>query len=302
LKKFLFLKLFIIFSLFTSLYSCKKEHTISENDFTIRDDLGIVVNLDSPPQRILSLAPNITEALFAIGAGEKIVGVTTFCDYPPEANEKTKTGGLLDPDYETIVSLNPDLVIMTVEGNSQPAYKNLEKLGMKIFVANPKSLEGIFKMIEDFGKITGNENEADDLVQKMMSEKINYVDSLKYISQKTCLLLIAINPLMTASGKTYLNDIIELAGFDNIYKGEAMEYPNINNEDLLSKDPDYIILPIDTNNTFRINQYKSELNSRFRDLKAVKDSNIILLDENILFRPGPRVLQGIKIIKDKANK
>jgi iron complex transport system substrate-binding protein len=304
LNKIFFIRFVISIIILTSSFlfiSCKKEEfRFDPEGLSIRDDLGNVINFDTPPQRIISLAPNITEALFAINAGDRVVGVTKFCDYPPEAKLKTNTGGMLDPDYEIMASLNPDLVIMTVEGNSQPTYQALERLGMKIFVTNPRSIEGIFDMITELGRITGNNEEAENLVSTLRNEKNAYLDSLKNETKKNFLMIISVNPLMSACGSTYLNDVIELAGFNNIYKDEKLDYPVINREELVKKDFEFIILPVDTSDTERTERMKSDLRNELSNFKPVNDSDILLLDANILFRPGPRILEGVRILKSKS--
>ena len=145
----------------------------------VYDDLGREIELDSPAQRIVSLAPSITETLFFLGVGDRVVGVTRYCNFPPEAKSKTIVGGVIDPNYEVIVSLKPELIIMTVEGNTREAFEKLSNLGFKIFVTNPRNFDGIFKTIIDIGRLCGVESRANFLVDSLKKEleRVNKVFS-----------------------------------------------------------------------------------------------------------------------------
>jgi len=296
-----FLILTFIFS------SCNTKSQISEkqsesklkNSFTIKDDIGVEIKFDSIPKKIISLAPNITEVLFAIGAESVVSGVTDLCDFPPEAKLKTKTGNYLSPDYETITSLNPDLVIMYVENSSQPTYQALKNMGLKIFVSNAKNINGVFEMIKDFGVITGREGIANKIADSLSLIRDNYVIANK--DTISTLLIISVNPLMTANKNTFVNEISELAGFQNIYKNESIDYPMISYEDVNFKNPEFIILPTDTTNEQNYTKFVNELNGKLNNLSAVKGKKIILIDDNVMFRPGPRVLEGVYLLKNKLN-
>ncbi len=305
------LNLFLIISVtvvFSALNSCKDKSPenssnfiSSEKEFIVRDDSGEKIKFDSHPSRIISLAPNITEALFAIGADSLIVGVTDLCDYPPEAKNKKKTGSYLTPDYETISGLKPDLILIYAENSSQPAYQALRNLNMKLFVCNPVNSNDIIRMITNLGKITGKELKAQEVAQNFVNERQElYVANRKAITE-SCLLIVSVNPLMTASGKTFVHEITELSGFDNLYKDERIDYPLLSYEDVTVKNPAYIILPCDTTNEKKISNSINEISEKLNTTSAVKNKKIILVDENIIFRPGPRILEGVKIIRKKAD-
>ncbi len=290
---------FLLFLLFLTFTSCNKKSQISNPKFQIKDDAGVAVGFDSIPKRIISLAPNITEALFAIGADSQLVGVTDLCDYPPEAKNKTKTGSYLSPDYEVMTSLNSDLIIMNVENTSSPTYQALKNMGMKIYVSNAKDIDGILKMLTDFGKITGREQQAEQVVKNISAERERYLDLSRQKPGVKSFIVISVNPIMTANGNTFIDEIAELAGFENIYKDQQIEYPLISYEDITIKNPSCIILPIDTNNIQNIKKFTDELNGKLKSIDAVKNKNIILVDENIMFRPGPRVLDAVKLLEEK---
>ena len=286
-------------TLLVAFISCQNKSEISNDSITIKDDLGNEISLDTLPKRIISLAPNITEALYAIEADSLIVGVTNYCDYPADSKNKKKVGGMIDPNYEIITSLKPDLILLTVEGNAKQSYVALKNLGLIVFVTNPRNVNGIIKMINDLGIITGKEKVANEISNKIKKDKIYFEELNRSSVDKKCLLLISVNPLMTANHNTFINEIVELSGFDNLYRNEAIEYPMISYEDVTEKDPEYIIFPTDTSDVKGYKKYKEEISDNLNSTKAVKENKVIFVDENILFRPGPRVINAVKLIRSK---
>ncbi len=299
--KFLF-RLILCLVLVFELSSCSDKSGIPGSKYQIKDDIGIKVGFDSVPRKIISLAPNITEALFAIGADSLIAGVTDLCDFPGEAKYKSKMGNYLNPDYEKISSVSPNLILMYVSGASQPAYQALKNLNLKLFVCNPVNTNDIIKMITNLGRITGRELKAQELSQNLVNEREKYFMSVRSIKKESCLIVVSVNPLMTASGKTFIHEITELSGLDNLYKDENLDYPMISYEDVTAKNPSFIILPCDTTDEIKYNNFINELSEKLNTTKAVKDKKIILVDDNVIFRPGPRFLEGVKLISSKLQK
>lgn len=263
----------------------------------VYDDIGRRIEFDSPPQRIVSLAPSITETLFFLGLGDRVVGVTRYCNFPPEAQRKTIIGGVIDPNYEIIASLKPDLIIMTVEGNTRETYDKLYELGFKIFVTNPRNFDGIFKAILDFGKICGVEARANNLIDSLKEElaKIRKISAGR--GKTKILVLLSLNPLMTAGKNTFINEIIERAGGVNVGGRLKQNYPILNREEILKVNPDMIIL---TESSIE----KEELLKQFpewRHITAVKKNKIFKIDADIIMRPSPRVMLATKIIAQMIN-
>jgi iron complex transport system substrate-binding protein len=278
--------------------SCTKESEKISNEFSIKDDIGIEVKLSRPPEKVISMAPNVTEAIYAIGGESKLAGVTTFCTYPPEAQSKTKVGDFVSPDFEIITSLKPDLVIINVEHQSNPTYQALENLGIKVYVVNIDNYDGVMNMIKNLGVIFRREDRANKLVDSLNSVKEDMVKS-NHLDMQGGLVVISTNPLMTASGKTFINDIVSIAGFRNIYDEVSEEYPIISYEDVIGKDPDYIILPSDTTDMQSVKANMDELQKSLSTTKAVKNNKILVVDADVMFRPGPRVLNGVSLLRSK---
>jgi ABC-type Fe3+-hydroxamate transport system substrate-binding protein len=172
---------------------------------------------------------------------------------------------------------------------------------MNVYVVNIDNFDGVINMINKFGIILNKEERATLITDSLKGVRSNFMRSIDENKKPEAFIIIASNPLMTASGKTFINDIIEMSGLRNIYKNESMEYPNISFEDVIKKDPEYIILPSDTTDTKSINANLDEIRSSLSTTKAVKNNRIIVVDANILFRPGPRLLDGVNILRQKIS-
>lgn len=287
------------FLFLVTLTSCNNEKEYSP-ETTIKDDAGNIFGNDFSPKRIISLAPNITETIYALKADSMLVGVTNYCDYPPEVKNKEKVGSMLDPNLEKITSLKPDLIIVTTEGNSKYTYLSLKNSGFKVYVTNPNDIDGIIRMIKNLGKILGKKSASENMANKIEDEKkYNKIEN-KNGALKKSLLIVSLNPLITVNKFTYISEVMELAGLDNIYKDELLEYPNISFEDVLTKNPDYIFYLCDTTNKYQMGEYLSDIKSRMSVVNACKNNKVIPVDENILSRPGPRVMDCVKMLKLKV--
>jgi iron complex transport system substrate-binding protein len=253
------------------------------------DDLGNRVSIDSIPGKIVSLAPNLTEIIFDLGAGDKLAGNTLYCNYPPEARNVEKVGDLLTVDFEKVLSLKPDLIFITVEGNRKETFDKFKSLGLKVFVSNPRNYEGVKKSYLDIARILGRE--------KYAAEKIEMWDALldsirsksrKY-NPKTAMLPVELKPIMLAGKNTFLNEFLELCGLENIADDSSINYPVFNREEILKRNPDYIIILSD-------GKLKTgdllELYPEWKDLKAVRNGNVIFVDRDLYSRPGPRFAEA----------
>jgi iron complex transport system substrate-binding protein len=297
------LRIYFFILLFFSLinYSCKNNTQEHSNYFAIKDDLNNEISFTETPKKIISLAPNITETIYSIEADSLLAGVTNYCDYPPEAKSKIKIGGMIDPDIEVIMSVNPDLILLTVEGNSKNTYQSLTNLGFKVFAFNPRNFDGICKMIDDLGRITNKLNNSQNVIKKLISNR----DSIKAITNtltiKTCFIIISIIPLITVNKTTFVNEIAEFAGFKNIYADENNPYPEISFEDLILKKPDYFIFPANLNNKNFIKNATNLLKEKLLLSDIMIDNKLIFIDENAFMRPGPRFFNSVFEILNKIH-
>jgi iron complex transport system substrate-binding protein len=256
---------------------------------TVVDDLGRMVSLAGPAQHIVSLAPSITETLFAIDAGSQIAGVTDYCNYPAGAKTKPRVGGLVNPSVETIVSLKPDLILLSMEGNVREDFTKLQEVGVPVFVTNPRTLQGIRKSIGDLGTLTGRTREAAALARSMQGREDSVVALVT--TTKTVLHLVSLQPLIAVGGRTFLNELIERAGGINIAADAASTYPTLSREAVVERDPDIIIIMSD------ILAAGTDLTTYFPEwatLRALRTKHIFTINADIVSRPGPRAVDGLE--------
>jgi iron complex transport system substrate-binding protein len=297
MKKIIFIIIpLLCFILFDA---CDSDNNFNSDSY-IRDDAGNVFSKDLIPKRIISLAPNISETIYALNADSLLVGVTDYCDFPPEVKKKEKVGSLLDPNIEKITSLAPDLIFMTTEGNSKYTYLSLKSNGFKVFVTNPNDINGINRMVINIGELLGKKDNGLKIADKISDTKKYYTVEKENNKTISCFLIISLNPLITVNKFTYLNELMDLSGFENIYKDELLEYPNVNYEDVFLKNPDCIFFLCDTANSVLVNETISEVKNRLSVVNAVKNNKIFAIDENIFSRPGPRVMEGVKLLHSKV--
>ena len=264
---------------------------------TLEDDLENEITLKEKPQRIISLSPSNTEMLFALGLGDKIVGVTKSANYPQAALKKEKIGTITDPNVEKIVSLEPDLVVASAINKMQSINK-LRELGIKVAGFNPGTVNETILTIKKLGKITGEVKKAQDVVTDMYMNLVdikNIVDShLQNHKRKNVFYELWDNPLMTAGDNTFVDDLIELAGGINIGAQARGKWPQYNLEKLITEDPQvYISTPHSSQEKVTVASIKNR--DRFKIITAIKKGNIQIVNQDIVNRPSPRIIKGLKI-------
>lgn len=272
-----------------SLFSCSERKEEIFRETVVVDDLGYGFKFEKPPERIITLAPNLTEFIFDMGLQGRLIGNTLYCDYPREAADIEKVGDLLTFNFEKILMLKPDLIFITVEGNTRETYDKFKELGLKIFVSNPRGFEGIKKTCLDIGKIFGIEKEArlkvekwDSIINGIKKEAVKYESPSLYFA-------IELKPLMAAGKNTFINEIIEICGAKNLAAGFSQNYPVLNREEILKTDPDYLLFTAHISDTAdRI----VDLYPEWKSLNAVKNGRLILIDRNLFGRPGPRFVEA----------
>ena len=263
----------------------------------VKDDKGNIITLKKPATRIVSLAPSNTEILFAVGAGNQVVGVTQFCDYPPVAVERVKNGtlsvvgGFTDKyiNIEKIVSLKPDLVLAFGGGMQTNTIAKLKSLNITVAVLNPTNITGIYHDIIMVGELTGHKNNGVKIVDEMKSKLQEIEKKISGLVKKKVFYVVWNNPLMTAGNHTFINYAISLAGGVNIFGNEKSSYPIVNMEQVMAKNPDVIII------TPHCQLTKEDILSNWsKEINAVKNGQIYVIDDDLLVRPGPRIIQGIE--------
>ena len=260
----------------------------------LTDDLGFRFISESPPQRIVSLAPNITEILFFLGLESQTVGVTRFCDFPPEAIEKEKIGGLVDPQLEKILALKPDLII-AFRGNPLRLVQRMRGLDLPVFVLEMgMTVENVFDIIEEIGEVTWTEKKASRLTVSLQTRYHSILASLEHIQffPKVFLSLHGMG-LWTCGQGTFLDDLLHKAKGTNIAGETKREWILFNREELIYKNPDCIIILSKSQKEFLKAKDDFMQNPFFNSIKAVNKKNIYFLDENLVTRLGPRIFEAL---------
>ncbi|MBI2608803.1 MAG: cobalamin-binding protein [Deltaproteobacteria bacterium] len=289
MRKYLFVFMAFLLVFTGSLYYFKPHTENTNKPHTLQDELGRSVTLPESKERLISLAPNITEILFALGMGSSVVGVSDFSDYPPEAVKLPKVGGFAGPNIELIAELKPDLVIATADGNPEQSVTKLNKISVPSFVINPRSYDGIVQSIGKLGIILDRKEVAEKIAEAMNATKVYIQTQVTPLKQPKVLFQLNAKPIMSANKNTFVHDLISIAGGINIAAESGINYPKLNAEAIVQKNPDIIIVASDENQ-FKVIQ---EQWKTFSSVSAVKNKKIYHINPNIILRPSPRVTQGL---------
>lgn len=258
----------------------------------IMDDLGRPFTLPAEtPRRIVSMAPNITEALFALGLGGRVAGVTRFCDWPPEARSLPKIGGLVDPNVEVIRSLDPDLVV-AFRGNPLRLVDRVGRLGLPVFVLDiGPGLDALVPLLERLGRITRTEARAAALAAALRS-RVGAVDAaLRGLTERPKVFVLLYGQgLWTCGGQSYVNDLIARAGGENIAASLPKKWALSTRERIVRDDPDVIFILARTEKDFAADRDRLALMPGLAGVKAVREGRVYELDENAASRFGPRLV------------
>jgi iron complex transport system substrate-binding protein len=252
------------------------------------DDLGRLVAINGTPQRIVSLAPSNTEILFALGLGDKVVGVTDWCDYPPEALEKEKVGSYDTPDIEKIVALNPDLILVAY-GTTMEVINSLVGLGLTVFGIKTTDLDDLLNDIRRIGEITDKEIEAQALTSEMAVGIQAVTNQTEELEQRPRVFYIVWHdPLWTAGSGTFIHELIEKGGGVNIC-GNLTGYPIISIEEVIACNPEVIV----TSSWPGV--YEWAMNETALNVTdARQNDRVYTCDDNLVQRPGPRLVKGLE--------
>ncbi len=259
---------------------------------TVTDETGRRVNIVTAPQRIVSLAPGITETLYALGLGDKVVGVTTFCDWPAEVHKKTRVGGFTNPSVEKIISLKPDLILATADGNRKDTVLQLERLGLPVYVINPSDTAGVLKSILHIGEITSHEDDAGNLAAALQDKLDHVTARIRYRKKPRVFFQLGLEPIVTAGRGTLINEVIERAGGVNVAGRDIANYPRYSAEGIIGAAPEIIIFaPMINDHEFTA---VKRFWQKFRDVPAVKNNKIYPIDADLINRASPRIFDAVE--------
>ncbi len=256
---------------------------------TYTDAIGRQVELPRIPARIVSLAPSVTDVLYLLGAGDRVAGVTVYCDWPEDARRKPKIGDLLNPNAESILAARPDLVIASTAGNDRTVVLKLADLGLPVFVTAPRTVESILETVDQIGRITGCGAKADELVSQMKA-RLEILDRrLQGTRRLRAFYITWFEPLLAPGNGTFENDLLRHAGVDSITATIPEFYPRYSLEQVIASDPDVILAVRHEGNP--LPDLKSL--AGWRQLRAVRQNKIYIASE-LLQHPSPRFLDALE--------
>jgi iron complex transport system substrate-binding protein len=266
---------------------------------TITDDLGRKFDLKLPVRRIISLSPAIAENLFAIGAGETVVGVTTVDDYPEAVKKLPKVGDFGSPAYERIRALRPELAIVEIAKMDKATIANAEKrMGVPILVQMSQTYRDVPRHLKQLGQITGKAQPANDWASKMLHAESWVQKRVKGKPKVTVFVEVSASPLYTAGPGSFIDDLIRLCGGVNVVKG-TNPFPQFSREALLKADPEHYIIA--EGGDMSPNE-KLTLPPPLNRLRAAREGKIHRIPADLLFRPTPRLSQGLMELERALNR
>jgi iron complex transport system substrate-binding protein len=281
----------------------QQQQIIEYQTVTLVDYLGNVVTLTSPPERIVSLAPSNTEMLFAVGAGDNVIGVTDFCNYPYnftawiEAGNMTSIGNYYSPSVEPIVALHPDLVLAST--GSLDATTNLKALGYNVLVLEAKTIDGVLQDILLVGRATGNDVEAGVVVSEIR-QRIDVIAKQAATATTTPKVYHEVwnEPIMSAGPGTFIDELITLAGGENIFNDATTSWPTASSEVIIEKNPDVMFFPDMYMGVGNFYETIENVASRpgWDTITAVKNNALYEINADIISRSGPRLVDALEDI------
>jgi iron complex transport system substrate-binding protein len=260
----------------------------------VTDQLGRKITVPDTPQRVVALAPSITEIIYALGRENLLKGATLYSDFPPPAVNLPKVGSYVQLNLEKIVALKPDLCIAIKDGNPKVVARRLESLNIPAYAVDPRNLETVMQTVLEIGNLLNANQQADLLVQRMRSRVLK-VKSLvaKAGYRPRVFFQIGISPIVSVGTDTFMHELIVLAGGKNLAKG-PVAYPRFSREQVLALSPEILIITSMARAAV-FEKVKAEW-SRWPNIPAIRDQRIFLEDSNFFDRPTPRLVDGLELL------
>jgi iron complex transport system substrate-binding protein len=259
----------------------------------VTDEVGRRVQVPVPVRRIVSLAPNLTETVYALGAQERLVGVTDYCDYPPEAKQKTHVGGAVNPSLEQIVALKPDLVLaQAVAMNRRETVDALERLGIAVYSTNSNSVEGILLSTQHVAEVIGAGEQSAALVKNLRARLEELKRRLAGSAPRRVLFVVWSDPLVSIGRNTFIADALRLAGVQSVVETEQ-DWPRLSLEEIVRQQPEFLIFASSHSETVRTTVEELSERPGWRGLDAIRNRRIAIVSDAIN-RPAPRLIEAIE--------
>ncbi|HEU5235980.1 MAG TPA: cobalamin-binding protein [Pyrinomonadaceae bacterium] len=256
----------------------------------VTDEASRRVRLPEKIDRIVSLAPNLTEIVYAIGAGDKLVGDTTYCDYPEAAKKVTKIGDTMNPSIERIIALKPQIVLVSTASQLEAFTKQLEDQKIAVYVTNPQSLDDVFRSIQTLGDLFDHHDFAKALAGGLTKRAAAVEAALRTTKPAKVFYQVSGEPLYTIGRDAYLTDLIRRAGGVSVTAEVPGAFPRFSDESALASKPDAIILPTGGS----MGTANSSVAASLRNSPAVLNNRVYRINDDHLSRPGPRLVEGLE--------
>jgi len=256
------------------------------------DEVGRRVLVPEPVRRIVSLAPNLTETVYALGAQDRLVGVTDYCDYPPEALAKPKVGGAVNPSIEQIAAMKPDLVLATRSLNRRETVEALERLGIAVYATDPHTVEGVFDSTRRVAEVLGVAGRAAALIADLRTRLDDLKQRLAAVPLRRVLFVVWHEPLISIGRETFVADALRRAGAESVVE-TAQDWPKLNMEEVVRLQPEYLVFA--SSHSESVRRTADELRSRpgWRAMRAVQQGRFAVVSDAVN-RPSPRLVTAIE--------
>lgn len=256
----------------------------------LTDDAGRTVSVPFKVDRVISLAPNLTEIVFAVGGGSQLVGRTSYCDFPPEAKSVAEVGDTLHPSLEQIISLKPQVVLISTASQLEVFTQQLQNQNIAVFVTDPHDLEGVFRSIQQVGEILGKNEQATALVQSLRKRTNAVEQAVKQKQPVRVFCQVSAEPLSTPGRDSFITDLMRRAGAISVTADIPGAWPRYSSESALAAKPDAIILPTGGS----MGSGNSTVTEALLRSPAVLQGRVYKINDDHLVRPGPRLIDGLE--------
>jgi iron complex transport system substrate-binding protein len=260
----------------------------------VTDDLDHTFSVPAHITRAVSLAPSITESVFAVGAGDRLVGVTTFCNYPEQAKSIAKVGDTINPNLETIISLKPEVVLVSTASQMESFTSTLRANGIPVFVLGSENVDGIFQGLKKLGDLFGTSDRAEKLVADLQRRVGYVVEHVAGQPKVRVFVQISREPLFSVGKRSYMNEVLDKAGAVSVTWLIDEGFPKVSKETAAALQPDAIILSQSDDNT--------EPNEAFKNSPAVRNNRVFSINADLLSRPGPRLVDAMELMAQNLHK
>jgi iron complex transport system substrate-binding protein len=256
----------------------------------VTDDAGRRVRVALRPERIVSLAPNLTEIIYAVGAGDRLVGNTTYCDYPAQAKQVAKVGDTLHPSIERIIALRPQLILVSTASQLETFTRQLDEQQIAVYVTDPHDLEGVLRSIASVGDLLGQRAEGERVATELRTRAAKVAEAVRTSPRMSVFYQLSAEPLYTAGRDSYITDLIERAGGRSVTAEVPGAWPRYSEEAALASRPEAIVMATGGS----MGEANRDVAAALKKSPAAQEGRIIQINGDYLSRPGPRLVDGLE--------